>query len=248
MPVLLNVYWSMPPKRDASREWDPKPQPGDVLISPIEQPQEFSQVLTNWLARGDEWRQARLQFAGSFAEQKHYDINRLIACANMFDILPNSAVPTDVELSKELAAAKEMAQSTFRSLPRCPERDSVLNALGRVGKSNLKQKIRYRARHIISAVEPVFPDLPTVTDEAVNCRNYYVHGSKPRFDYSRNFDAVTFFIDALEFVFAASDLIEAGWNVETWSKRLTTMSHPFARFKVSYAARLKMLRVLLKRA
>ena len=168
MPLLLNVYWSMPPKRDASREWrEPHPHPSDVLLSPVQQPQEFSRVLINWLGRENELRPARLRFSESFAEQKHYDINRLIACANVFDILPSSAVPADVPISAELAAAKKVARSKFRSLVPSPERDSVLNALGRVGKSNLKQKIRYRVQRIMEAVEPLLPQLLTDTAEAV---------------------------------------------------------------------------------
>jgi hypothetical protein len=59
---------------------------------------------------------------------------------------------------------------------------------------------------------------------------------------------VIFFIDTLEFVFGASDLMEAGWDLRAWSKRYTTMSHPFARLKVTYPGRLGMLQDLLKRA
>ena len=80
----------------------------------------------------------------------------------------------------------------------------------------------------------------------VNCRNYYIHGGEPRFDYSANFDAVAFFIDTLEFVFATSDLIEAGWDVMAWSGIATTMSHPFARCRVNYAANLYKLRSFLQ--
>jgi hypothetical protein len=84
-----------------------------------------------------------------------------------------------------------------------------------------------------------------VTNEAVNCRNYYVHGSKPSFDYNRNFEAVIFFTDTLEFMFATSDLIEAGWDVKAWRKTGTTMSHPFGRYLATYAAQLQMLKSLL---
>jgi hypothetical protein len=63
-----------------------------------------------------------------------------------------------------------------------------------------------------------FPEITMVTDEAVNCRNYYVHGGEPRLDYNREFGAVIFFTDTLEFVFAASDLIEAGWDFQAWIK------------------------------
>src|SRR6266478_6752444 len=63
------------------------------------------------------------------------------------------------------------------------ERQSVLDALGRVGKANLKQKIRHRVGVIQQVIGNRFPDLSWVTDEAVNCRNHYVHGGKSSFNY-----------------------------------------------------------------
>lgn len=68
-------------------------------------------------------------------------------------------------------------------------------------------------------------------DEAVDCRNYFVHGSKAKMDYSDEFDQVIFFTEALEFIFAASDFIECGWNIDEWSKQNSTVSHPFDRFR-----------------
>lgn len=131
-------------------------------------------------------------------------------------------------------------------MPKSPERESVLNALGRIGKSSLKQKIRHRAQWLIDALGAArFPELLLVTDEAVNSRNYYVHGGEPRFDYSGNCDTLDFFIDTLEFVFATSDLIEAGWDIKAWSEMPTSMSHPFARYRVNYAGQLQKLKALL---
>jgi hypothetical protein len=186
-----------------------------------------------------------MRFSESFAKQNGYSIDRLIASANMFDILPSSAAPATVQLSKELEDAKELARSTFRSLPQSIERSSILNALGRMGQSSLKHKIRYRAQPIVDVIGARLPELTKVIDEAVDCRNHYVHGSAGSFDYNANFGTVCFFIDALEFVFAASDLIEAGWEVETWSQIPTSMSHPFAKFRVTYVERLRELKRLL---
>jgi len=246
-PVFLQVYWSLPPKREPSHE-ERKPHPADVLLDAVRQPDAFSRVLGSWLNRQQAWHDARLRFANSFANQQYYDLDRLIGSANMFDILPSSAVSPDVQLSEELKTAKEDCRKIFSRLPWCPERDSVLGALGRVGKSGLKQKIRHRAQFLIDAVGKRFPELVTVTDEAVNCRNHYVHGSDPRFNYSENFSAVMFFTDTLEFVFAASDLIEAGWDVKAWSEIGTTMSHPFARYRINYVEHLREVKALLPRS
>jgi len=202
-----------------------------VSLDAVRQPEKFSGVLRNWLERQEDWAGARWRFFNSFGKQRNYDIDRLIGSANMFDVLPDSAVPTDLQLSDVLKAAQSKGQEIFSALPQSPERDSVLSALGRVGKSSLKHKAQYRAQLIIDASATPFSELLWVLGEAVRCRNYYVHGSKPRFDYDRNFDAVTFFTDTLEFVFAASDLIEAGWDINAHISAGTTMSHPFGRYQ-----------------
>jgi hypothetical protein len=117
-----------------------------------------------------------------------------------------------------------------------------------LGKSSLKHKVRYRAQKLIDVASEWAPELFQVTDDAVDCRNYYVHGTEPRFDYDRNFDLVTFFTDTLEFVFAASDLVEAGWDLKSWMTRGTTMSHPFGRYHVNYRMSLKRLAEALSNA
>jgi len=53
-----------------------------------------------------------------------------------------------------------------------------------------------------------------------------------------------FFSDTLEFVFATSDLIEAGWDMKVWIARGTTMSHPFGSYWASYSDRLRALKAL----
>lgn len=240
----LEVYWCMRPKRDREHE-GPKPHPAEVLLDPVRRSDEFSRVLADWLLRHNVWRDARSRFFNSFSRQVRYDIDRLVGSANMFDILPDSAVPPDAELTDELKAAKKSGQELFRSLPYSLERNSVLGALGRIGKSSLKQKIRHRTQLILDATSGRLKELASVTDEAVNCRNHYVHGAGARFDYRADTGMVEFFTDALEFVFAASDLIECGWDIEAWRDNGTTMSHPFGRFHVNYTRNLRELKALL---
>jgi hypothetical protein len=109
----------------------------------------------------------------------------------------------------------------------------------------LKHKIRHRARITLEPCGDRFPELLLVTDEAVNCRNYYVHGSSQAFDYDRNFDAVVFFTDTLEFVFATSELIEAGWDMKAWIAHGTSMTHPFGRYWGTYRDRLRALKAVM---
>ena len=244
-PSILKVYWSMPPRRKQRIDVE-RPHPADVLIYPVDQPSIFSSVLGNWLARHSEWHEARGRFSASFANQNSYSVDRIIGSANMFDLLPGSAFPPNEPLPANLNSAKEECQRIFRSMPVSQERDSVLSALGRLGKSNLKSKIRYRAGKVVEKAEMLFPDLFLVTDEAVNCRNRYVHGTDSEIDYEKEFNTFVFLTDTLEFVFAASDLLEAGWDIIAWSKIPTSMSHPFGRYRIDYLKSLEYLKGLLR--
>ena len=62
------------------------------------------------------------------------------------------------------------------------------------------------------------------------------------FDYLNNYPAVWFFVDTLQFVFGASDLIEAGWDINSWLTKGTRMAHPFGEYKIEYSAKLKQLK------
>jgi hypothetical protein len=245
-PRILNVYGSMLPSHD-SDDTERTPHPADLPIQAAHTPEYFASVLTTWLARDHEWRSARSRFSTAFSLQRRFNIDRLVGTANMFDILPALAVPADVPLAEELKEAKRVCREVFEALPSSPERDSVLNALDRLGRASLKHKalkhkIRARAKLILSRIPARFPELGLVIDEAVNCRNHFVHGSKAKMDYTVEFDQVIFFTEALEFIFAASDLIECGWDIEQWSKQDSAMSHPFDRFRLDYELRLKDLK------
>lgn len=76
----------------------------------------------------------------------------------------------------------------------------------------------------------VFSGIP----EAVNLRNRYVHGSTTRHDYSKDPDLEIFLTDTLEFVFAASDLVDAGWNICDWVKCGPHMHHPFGSYPLNW--------------
>lgn len=248
-PVPLRVHWSYRPSRKADSIDDRRsPQPADLLLDPIRRSEEFAAVMRSWLDRDKERQDARQRFHTSFVYQESYSVERLVGAANMFDILPISAAPKNVTIPSEVLEAKQRCQEIFESLPDSYERSSVLNALGRLGMASLRHKTRHRGQYVEDATGERFPSLALVLDEAINCRNHYVHGSSTKIDYSENFDMVTFFTDTLEFVFAASELIEFGWNIRAFMEKGTTMSHPFGAYRVNYDERLKKFKALVAKA
>ncbi|KQY95139.1 hypothetical protein ASD21_07170 [Caulobacter sp. Root1455] len=240
-PERLDVYWCNPLARKGHSN-ERAPQFSDIPVDAVREPEAFAQILTRWLERHETWKVARSRFSASFSEENCYDTDRLICAANMYDLLPGSAVPTDVELPADLILARDQCRTIFRALPDSSERSSVLGTLGRVGKSSLKRKARHRAVPIVEALGQRLPHLNEVIDCAIDCRNFFVHGGDARVDYvGRFFDTVPFLTDTLEFVFGASDLMEAGWDIVAWAKKGTTMSHPFGAYRASYSGHLSAL-------
>ncbi|HME26045.1 MAG TPA: HEPN domain-containing protein [Acetobacteraceae bacterium] len=237
----LDVHASLWPTHSASRS-DRKPHPSDLLIDAV---RNRCRVLVEWLSRWASWSDARGRFFDCFERQMDYDIDRLVASANMFDLLPPAAVPGTTELSEGLRKARDSARKEFKALPWSEDRDGILGALGRIGKSSLKSKIEHRATLLPETVRSRLPRLLAVVREGVRCRNHYVHGIEARFDYNKQFDAMPFFTDTFEFIFAASDLVEAGWDMSAWAETCTGMFHPFARYQARYKERLQTLDSLI---
>lgn len=242
----LDLIWTLAPRRDAEGEWEPSDW-HDLPFLPSRAPEKMSRVLSAWLAKNEEWRTARQRFSTSFSSQRYYNSDRLVGAANMFDLLPASAFPPPDPIPDDLAQARDKARALFKSLPEGDDRGSVLGALGRIGKLSLKKKVRSRVRIVMGQVGDLFPDLEFVADHAVDCRNFYVHGTEPKLDYASGESPLAFFINTLEFVFAVSDLIDAGWNSNGCIRRYTTISHPFGRYRAAYMEDLADLKALQPR-
>ena len=244
---VVRVHWSDYPRRVGQVTGAlGKPQPGDLPLDSIHRPQEFVAVLKSWLAVNGERLVARARIDDTLSQQNHYTVDRLVGAANAFDHLPASAVPRRVDLTPEVAAAKTACEEIVRALPKSDERQSLLNDLGRLGKASLKQKVRYRARYITTAAGDKFPSLDFACDQAVNCRNHFVHGSKFDFELDHPSANQSFLTDTLEFVFTASELIEAGWDIRRSLNTPTSMSHPFGSYRMHYEVNLRNLRACAK--
>ncbi len=232
-PSDLNIYWCYPFRREFSVGRDPHPI--DLPINAALRPTAFANILARWLERHEAWKEARYRFSESFAMESTFSTDRLIGSANMFDLLPASAVPKSIALSEDLRRARGASQILFKALPSSAERDSVLAVLGRLGHPSLKRKVRHRAGLVVDMLGQQLPHLVEVLDLAIDARNHFVHGTESKIDYVTNFfETAAFFCRTLEFVFVVSDLIEAGWDAKAWRKNGTTGSHPLASFLPGY--------------
>lgn len=240
-PIFLNIYPSFRWKR-SDKGKQHKPHPGNVPLDPIRNRSEFDAVLFDWIGRQNNWRPARIRYLECMRKANIYGPERLVAAANMFDILPTDALPSALDLPSELAATRDECSARFRVHPDGVDRNSALSALGRLGKPSLPKKVAHRVAIIDSKMGELFPELQFVTSIAVRCRNFFVHGSSTDFDYQKIEPFVPFLTDALEFVFAASDFIDAGWDAERREASLHGRGHSFARFRAGYDIRLAELR------
>lgn len=233
VPISLAVYPSYRPKV-SDRSEQRRPHPADVPLDPIRHAEEFASVLADWIRRHSSWRIARSQYLDCLRKANRYGSERLVAAANMFDILPNEAVPSAYSLPAEFAATRDQCVALLREHPNGIDRNSALSALGRLGRPSLPKKVAHRTSIVESKTGEAFPDLQRVVSIAVKCRNYFVHGSSGEIEYSRVEAFLPLLTDALEFVFAASDLIDAGWDTDRWLSQTGGWGHNFSRFRSNY--------------
>lgn len=217
--------------------------PLDRLIHVETEANEFENLLNNWLLRQEEWKFARNEFFSVF-RKRLYNSDTLIKVANLYDIIPDNAYQKSELVSEEVLEAKRLCKEIFKNLPISLERNSILGALGRIGNKSLKHKIRDRYLIIENSGFTELTDINLVIGHAVDCRNFYVHGGIPKFDYSVNFNEVYFFIDTLLFIYGASEMIELGWKFTNWKPDILN-AHPFSLYLNSYKNNLSNLEKVL---
>ena len=221
-----------------------------VLVDASREPFKFSEILTAWVKRDETWKSARTRFFERWQAPRVFDISRLIRAANMFDLIPEKEFSIKIDLPEKFSSIVTEAKKTFKALPTCEERDIILNALAQVRRVTLKKKIRHRSEIITSVLENELPEIATVIDKAVDCRNYYVHGAKSSVDNSdeKYQQLLNYLTTTLEFVFATSDLINMGWDIEAWHKKKgMIISHPFRHYLLSYNENLSKFKAVFNR-
>ena len=196
----------------------------DILVDAATDREDFSHLLCEWLLKEETWRIARSRFASGWSRARNYDADRIIGAANMFDLLPDNAVPSNSTLEGCLEDAVRQSRELFKELPHGEK-----SYLGKVKKPTLKEEIRYRSQVISNRIGASIPDIDEVTDAAVDLRNIFVHGSTSSVARKDKLqESIGFLTDTLEFVFCASDLVESGWKIESWHKKQKGAGHPFA--------------------
>lgn len=241
--IPLQLNWSFAPRGYKKNKNFEPPHPRDIPLDAVRRPEEFAAVLEDWVVRDTTWRMARARYDMCLRKGNSYDTDRLIAAANMFDILPKTAIPLVPEMPTEVVAAQAQCREIFKNL-RGIERDSVMMALGRMGEPFLTKKVLHRVNIVTRHLGHEFPELALAAKVAVQCRNYFVHGSS-NVNYASIEPLMSFLTDALEFTFAASDLIEAGWNANSWSNGHYGGGHNFTRFRMAYNESLAALKAAL---
>jgi hypothetical protein len=233
------IHWSLLERPECEKD----PHPMDMVASPRYDKLEFSKILKTWLETNHDRRDSRNRIAENLREEHIFTINRLVSAANAFDILPESAAPKKYDLDPEIAIARDECKKIFNKLKKCAERETILSALGRLGSSALKQKAKHRAGYITKnqEAEKIFPHLEIALEEAINTRNYFVHGSKPKLSTNDTFEQLAFLTNTLEFVHCMSDLAECGLNLDRWCKSSSTMRHMFFSYRNTYQENIKSL-------
>lgn len=228
---LLRLSWSLspsgPPKSDAP------PRPFAFPLDLRCRSEEFSAVLSKWFARAEAWNWPRARYVRSLEAGQHYSDDRLIAAANMFDLIPDSEYPAPEPLAPEILEAAAQVRALFKGLPDSIERNSVLGTIARFGKLSLPKKVICRGDIVLSHLGSKLPGLQKVLKAAVLCRNHFVHGSD--FDLHRLGAYMHLMTDALEFVFVASELIELGWDARSWASHGNSGGHRLTDFLATYA-------------
>lgn len=220
----LRLHWSLGPKLVGEQELD-VPSHIDTPLDGIRRSEEFERVLKNWF-NNKENALARSRLYACRLHGKNFNTDRLVAAANLFDLTFTEKMNT---VSPELKSALEGCLSLLKATPNSYDRDSLIQAIKRVGSPTLMNKTLARAEIIRRYF--ILNNLDKVIRQAILCRNYFVHGEgDSRFNYSAAKPFISFLTETLEFVFATSELITCGWEANNWRLRNHTGHHWFVRF------------------
>jgi hypothetical protein len=179
------------------------------LIAAGSNPNEFERVLTNWISSQSERRIARLRLIQGLREERTFSIDRLVAAANAFDLLPFESKPLPAQVQSNVDDLKKSVRTSLLS----PYRESILDALGRLKGSNLRSKILARFEILPESLRSKLAEMETIIGYCVQARHYFVHGTRPtKLSPKVIEEYLVFFTQTLEFIFIVAELSECGWT------------------------------------
>lgn len=207
--------------------------PADVLIKGARQPKDFGTVLANWIERAGARQLSRRIFASCHENHNRYDQDRLVAAANIFDLLPESDTTQGQNFSEEARALVDEFKTKVETLSSDEEKKTLRSRSGHLLSTNLKSKIRHRASLIESKFPKKLSGLNRAVDLAVNARNSFVHGSGSRKKKEFYSEHISLLTNVLEFVYATSELIVCGWDPVPWIEGGIS-ANPFGHFLLDF--------------
>ena len=215
----------------APNEWQKVPEGArhyGTLIDASRSPDHFMEVMGKWLERNRDARRrsANTRFFGCIRGTSERVIeDGIVSAANTFDLLPNEDKPDAQPLPDDvLAVLKDTSKKVKAYMAAGAQREDILNALGRIrANKRLRDIVEHRGEVVLAHFGgDRLKDLEDVIRLAVECRNYYTHGSTrgaddrnaDEIDYA-DFAVVRFLTETLEFIYSASELLVCGWDPAT---------------------------------
>ncbi len=217
---------------------------GLSLIHGIFQPELMRAFVQRWFATEKEMRDVWVRFSDSLERKNHYTRDRLIAAANLFDLIPSTYNETEKNQDVALLDAIKRSKRIFKDLPVSPIRNAALDSLGRLTKPNLRTKISSWNSLLKSKYPDTFGDIDLATAIAIDTRNFFVHGTKPKFDVGRENPSIIFLTRTLEFCFVAGYLLRIGWDFSEWRQTYYGPHTYFGEFVREYELEIKEIKSL----
>ena len=112
---------------------------------------------------------------------------------------------------------------------------------GKSEENGLANRIISRSKETIEKFPKNMQNaLKDVIKSAVTCRNQFVHGPRKGKKAVNYGNCVIFYSDTLEFLFLASELVDCGWNMNSWMSKKARDWHPFVLYIDSFDDRYRM--------
>jgi len=193
----------------------------DMLAAPCLDRSDFEALVISWFNEDDYRRRVALsRFSSNLKSDNHYDSNRLVSAASLFEWFDSSR---KVEVPENIVSFIEQTKATLLALPESDMQNRFLNMLGNAGSETLQLKIRRQLEGVLSVLDGYDSfdkrKAEQVIAYAVKCRNALVHGVRDR-KVGRVLEAhQIFLIETLEVLFACLCLHTAGWSIRRQDDR-----------------------------